>query len=103
MNQDSFSSALADWRLRGMPANTTGWLYKVCRNKALNKIKKDKHLEGLTEKTETGSVEIRFNESVLGDQQLKLLSSVPILIFLQKTQVVITLKYIINLKKVNTL
>jgi predicted RNA polymerase sigma factor len=26
--QDAFSSALTDWRQKGIPANTTGWLYK---------------------------------------------------------------------------
>ncbi|MCW3118642.1 MAG: sigma-70 family polymerase sigma factor [Chitinophagaceae bacterium] len=96
--QDSFSSALTDWRLKGVPTNSTGWIYKVCRNKALNKIKKDKHLEGLSEKTVPGSVEIRFSESVLDDQQLKLLFACAHPDLSPKSQVVITLKYVVNLK-----
>jgi predicted RNA polymerase sigma factor len=48
--QDSFSAALTDWKLKGIPTNPAGRIYKVCRNKALNKIKKDRRLESLSEK-----------------------------------------------------
>jgi RNA polymerase sigma factor (sigma-70 family) len=96
--QDSFSSALIDWRLQGIPANSAGWLYKVCRNKALNKIKKDKRLKPLTEKQDQGSVETRFSESVLDDQQLKLLFACAHPDLSPKAQVVITLKYVVNLR-----
>ena len=44
--QDAFSSALVNWRLKGIPTNTAGWIYTVCRNKALNKLKKDKWVTG---------------------------------------------------------
>ncbi|MEI9921293.1 MAG: sigma factor [Bacteroidota bacterium] len=37
---DSFSEALVQWRLKGIPLNPNGWIYTVYRNKALNKIKK---------------------------------------------------------------
>jgi RNA polymerase sigma factor (sigma-70 family) len=96
--QDSFSAALTDWRLKGIPLNPMGWIYRVCRNKALNKIKKDRRLESLTEKTDRGSVEIRFSESVLDDQQLKLLFACAHPDLSPKSQVVITLKYVVNLK-----
>ena len=96
--QDAFSSALTNWRLRGIPFNTVGWLYKVCRNKALNKIKKDKHQESLSDKTDPGSVEFRFSESVLDDHQLKLLFACAHPDLSPKSQVAITLKYVLNLK-----
>jgi RNA polymerase sigma factor (sigma-70 family) len=96
--QDSFSTALTDWRLKGIPANPTGWLFKVCRNKALNKIKKDRRLEALSEKTDEGSAEIRFNESALDDQQLRLLFACAHPDLSPKSQVVITLKYVVNLR-----
>ena len=96
--QDSFSTALTDWRLKGIPTNTMGWIYKVCRNKALNKIKKDKRLETISDITDQGSAEIRFNESVLEDQQLQLLFACAHPDLSPKAQVVITLKYVVNLK-----
>jgi RNA polymerase sigma factor (sigma-70 family) len=96
--QDSFSSALTSWKQQGIPTNPAGWIYKVCRNKALNKIKRERRLEPLTEKAEQGSVEIRFSESVLEDHQLKLLFACAHPDLSPKAQVVITLKYVLNLR-----
>jgi len=56
--QDTFSSALTDWRLHAIPVNKAGWLYKVCRNKALNKLKKNNRQVSIDEKTDLGSVAI---------------------------------------------
>jgi RNA polymerase sigma-70 factor (ECF subfamily) len=96
--QDTFSAALIDWRLKGIPTNSPGWLYKVCRNKALNRIKKDKRMEPLTEKQEQAIIENRFSESAFDDPQLKLLFACANPDLAPKTQVVITLKYVVNLK-----
>ena len=95
---DSFSSALTDWKHNGIPFNTAGWIYKVCKHKALNKIRKDKRIQGLTENENLESVEIKFSESVLDDQQLKLLFACAHPDLSPKAQVVITLKYVVNLK-----
>src|ERR1700759_2800921 len=70
--QDAFSAPLIDWRVKGVPANSAGWLDKVCRNKALNKIKRDKRLQPLTEKQDQATIETRFSESAFEYQQLKL-------------------------------
>ncbi|HEY5823667.1 MAG TPA: sigma-70 family RNA polymerase sigma factor [Cyclobacteriaceae bacterium] len=96
--QDAFSSALTDWRRNGIPLNTAGWIYKVCRNKALNKIKKDKIVQNYSEQTTHDSIEIKFSESVLDDQQLKLLFACAHPDLSPKVQVVITLKYVVNLR-----
>jgi RNA polymerase sigma factor (sigma-70 family) len=95
--QDSFSSALTNWRSQGIPANPVAWMYKVCRNKALNIIKRNNRLEPFSGQT-SGSVEIRFSDSALDDHQLKLLFACAHPDLSPKTQVVITLKYVLNLK-----
>ena len=95
---DSFSAALTDWRNNGIPFNTAGWIYKVCKHKALNKIRKDKRTSGFSENEDLGSVEIKFSESILDDHQLKLLFACAHPDLSPKIQVVITLKYAVGLK-----
>ena len=67
--QDSFSAAIKDWERNGMPLNPAGWLYKVCKNNALNKIRKDKRRGEIAENLSVDAVEIKFAESVLNDRQ----------------------------------
>src|SRR3954467_11779031 len=60
---DSFSEALTNWEQKGIPLNQAGWIYTVCRNKALNKIKKDKRLTFTDNDQTSETSEIKFNES----------------------------------------
>ncbi|HWA34171.1 MAG TPA: DUF6596 domain-containing protein [Cyclobacteriaceae bacterium] len=95
---DSFSAALIDWRKKGVPLNPAGWLYRVCRNKSLNKINKDKRVEPLGDNRQPPGAEVQFEESVLDDQQLKLLFACAHPDLSPKVQVVITLKYVANFR-----
>jgi RNA polymerase sigma-70 factor (ECF subfamily) len=96
--QDAFSSALVSWRSKGIPENPAGWIYTVSRNKALNKLKKDKWVVPISEQTDQHSAETGFSNSVLNDYQLKLLFACSHPDLSPKAQVVITLKYVVNLK-----
>jgi RNA polymerase sigma factor (sigma-70 family) len=95
---DSFSEALTNWEHKGIPLNQAGWIYTVCRNKALNKIKKDKRLTFTDNDQTSETSEIKFNESLIEDHRLKLLFACANPALPPKTQVVITLKYVVNLK-----
>lgn len=96
--QDSFASALKDWPINGIPLNPAAWIYKVCRNKALNKIKKDQGKKNFSEIQDIESINIKFTESVLHDHHLILLFACAHPDLAPKVQVVITLKYVVNLK-----
>jgi RNA polymerase sigma-70 factor (ECF subfamily) len=96
--QDSFSSALTDWRMQGIPSNPAGWIFRVCRNKALNKIKEGKKFRNLFAAEELASGAPAVSESAFDDPQLKLLFTCAHPDLSPKTQVVITLKYVANLK-----
>jgi RNA polymerase sigma factor (sigma-70 family) len=95
---DAFSEALVHWEKNGIPLNTAGWIYTVCRNKALNKFKKDGRLTFTDKDQSKDTVELKFSESVINDYQLKLLFACANPALAPKTQVVITLKYVVNLK-----
>jgi RNA polymerase sigma factor (sigma-70 family) len=96
--QDSFASALKDWPVNGIPSNPAGWIYKVCKNKAINKIKKDQRKGNLSEVINIESISVKFTESVLHDHHLILLFACAHPDLAPKVQVVITLKYVVNLK-----
>jgi len=96
--QDTFSSALTSWTADNAPFNADGWLFKVCRNKALNKIKTARRIHPLTEREDFNEEEFVFTESSVNDHQLKLLFACAHPDLSPKVQVVITLKYVISLK-----
>jgi len=96
--QDSFSAALTAWPKDGIPSNKAGWIFKVCRNKALNKIKEGKRFRTLFEDESFSYGEGKFSESAFDDQQLKLLFASAHPDLSPKVQVAITLKYVVNLK-----
>lgn len=95
--QDAFASALTVWRNDGLPANPAGWIFRGCRNNALNKIKQRKRVSSIADRDFHGE-EYQFPEAVLDDQQLKLLFACAHPDLSPKVQVILTLKYVANLK-----
>lgn len=96
--QDSFSAALTTWKKDGIPNNPAGWIFTVCRNKALNKLKESKKFRTLFENEDFYSGETKISESAFDDQQLRMLFACAHPDLSPKVQVVITLKYVVNLK-----
>ena len=96
--QDSFSAALVSWRKEGVPSNPAGWIFTVCRNKALNKIKESKRFRNLFQEEAASPADPAISAKALDDYQLRLLFACAHPDLSPKVQVVITLKYVINLK-----
>jgi len=96
--QDSFSTALISWRKDGLPGNPTAWLFRVCKNKALNKIKESKRFSNLFIEEAIHPTDVALSKFPLDDQQLILLFACAHPDLSPKVQVVITLKYVVNLK-----
>ncbi len=97
--QDAFSAALVAWRKDAMPSNPAGWIYTVCKNKALNKIKEGKRYSGILIHEDIASPNAAPPpRQVLEDYQLRLLFACAHPDLSPKVQVVITLKYVVNLK-----
>ncbi|HTQ29299.1 MAG TPA: sigma-70 family RNA polymerase sigma factor [Puia sp.] len=96
--QDSFSAALLSWKEHGLPNNPSAWLNKVCRNKALNKLKEIKRFSNQAVEGNVLPEEPSISVSPLQDQQLILLFACAHPDLSPKVQVVITLKYVVNLK-----
>jgi RNA polymerase sigma factor (sigma-70 family) len=93
--QETFSVALNDWRQNGIPVNPAGWVYTVCRNKAVNQLRK---LANTVSANPELPYEEAFRESPVEDPQLKLLFTCANPDLPPKSQVAITLKYVVGLK-----
>jgi len=112
--QDAFAVALTEWARDGIPNNPPGWIYVVIRNRAINRLKADKKMWVVADagQADTRSVvaeslmgeallsmeEVPLQEQVVDDEQLRLLFACAHPDLSPKVQVVITLKYVINLK-----
>ncbi len=96
--QDSFSAAIISWGKDGLPVNPAAWLFRVCKNKALNKIKDSKRFSNLFTDEAIQPDDPVLSKLPLDDQQLILLFACAHPDLSPKVQVVITLKYVVNLK-----
>ncbi|HLX93547.1 MAG TPA: sigma-70 family RNA polymerase sigma factor [Puia sp.] len=95
--QDSFATALIAWSKSGIPDYPEAWLFKVCKNKTLDKIRENgRVLRELPQKSL--EPELFVKKSIFDDGQLSFLFACANPDLSPKTQVVITLKYVINLK-----
>ena len=96
--QDGFYIALSSWKDNGIPDNPAGWVYTVCRNKAINALKKKKTFINPFEEDHAISGVAEPDENVFDDRKVQLLFACSHPRLSGKMQVVITLKYVANLK-----
>ncbi len=96
--QDAFSKALTYWKDQGIPESPLGWIYTVCKNKAINQINNHQKKFAGYENENLNSYEHQFNDSAFDDHQLRILFACSFPDFSPKIQVVITLKYVVNLR-----
>jgi RNA polymerase sigma factor (sigma-70 family) len=96
--QDTFSAALVSWEKDGLPVNPAAWLFKVSRNRALNKIKGSRKFSSNTAEGSVDPEDPMIHCVPLEDEQLILLFACAHPDLAPKTQVVISLKYVVNLK-----
>jgi RNA polymerase sigma-70 factor (ECF subfamily) len=98
--QEGFAAALVNWTAGAMPNNPAGWVFTVCRNKAITRLRFEKRWvapEGKAAGMLSGEVE-NGDAGAIRDEQLKLLFACAHPDLSPKVQVVITLKYVANLK-----
>jgi RNA polymerase sigma factor (sigma-70 family) len=96
--QDAFYVALSSWEQNGVPENPAGWMYTVCRNNAINALKKNKKFKNPFEEEYITNGDAQPDENIFDDRKLQLLFACSHPRLSAKMQVVITLKYLVNLK-----
>jgi RNA polymerase sigma-70 factor (ECF subfamily) len=96
--QDAFCSALSSWQITGIPDNPAGWMYKVSRNNALNFLKRNSTFKNPFGEDNPGDEVTEANEDLFDDRKLYLLFACAHPRLSSKMQVVITLKYVANIR-----
>jgi RNA polymerase sigma factor (sigma-70 family) len=96
--QDAFYSALSTWKLTGIPDNPAGWVYKVSRNNALNLLKRNRSFINPFGEENAVDKATEPDEDIFDDRKLYLLFACAHPRLSSKMQVVITLKYVANIR-----
>ncbi|MBT1703837.1 RNA polymerase sigma factor [Chryseosolibacter indicus] len=101
--QETFITAFEQWQLKGLPEKPDAWLFKVCKNKAINAIaKKQTQLSGDMSFPDKGKTDYQFDQLFLDheikDNQLRLLFACCNHSLSPKAQVVLILKHICGLR-----
>jgi RNA polymerase sigma-70 factor (ECF subfamily) len=99
--QDAFTRAAALWPKQGVPENPAGWLYQVCKNKSISLLKQNAKTEGLSLANLISVDAEEISEHGFKDAQLQMLIACCHPDLTPKSQVVLALKYVANLKVEN--
>jgi RNA polymerase sigma factor (sigma-70 family) len=99
--QDAFYTALSSWKQSGIPHNPAGWMYTVCRNNAINLLKRNQSFKNPFEEYPASTGEPEPEDILFDDRKMQLLFACSHPRLSAKMQVVITLKYVANLKTVS--
>lgn len=92
--QEAFAEAARKWDTV-LPDNPEAWLYRVCRNLALNTLRNNKYFETRQVDENAFSYQIdRMFESGDGDDQLRMLIACTHPNFSPKNQVIFALRYV---------
>jgi RNA polymerase sigma factor (sigma-70 family) len=99
--QETFTAAALHWPKTGMPENPSGWLYQTCKNKSINLLKKISKTTDLSLAKTASAAADEISEDGFKDAQLRMLMACCHPHMTPKTQIVLALKYVANLKVEN--
>ena len=99
--QEAFTAAATHWPKTGMPGNPSGWLYQTCKNKAINLLKTIAKTTDLSHAKTAAAAVDEISEDGFKDAQLRMLLACCHPQMTPKTQIVLALKYVANLKVEN--
>ena len=96
--QETFTAAAVNWPKTGLPENPSGWLYQTSKNKSINLLKKNSKTSDLSMAETVPLAADEISEDGFKDAQLRMLMACCHPHLTPKTQIVLALKYVFNLK-----
>lgn len=110
--QDTFFKALNEWSYNNIPENPVAWLYKVAKNKTIDYLRHQKHVQGYesdlshllkSEWTLSSSVNNMFLDNEIQDSQLRMIFTSCHPALPAESQIALTLKTLcgFNIKEIS--
>jgi RNA polymerase sigma factor (sigma-70 family) len=99
--QETFTAAAVNWPKTGMPQNPSGWLYQTCKNKSINLLKKNAKTADISLADKVPAAADEISDDGFKDAQLRMLMACCHPHLTPKTQTVLALKYVFNLRVEN--
>jgi len=96
--QEAFAAAALHWPKTGMPDNPSGWLYQTCKNKSINLLKRISKTADISLAKTVQVAADEISEDGFKDAQLRMLMACCHPHLTPKTQIVLALRYVANLK-----
>jgi RNA polymerase sigma-70 factor (ECF subfamily) len=97
--QEAFAIAAERWPREGMPSNPGGWLVATARNRAIDRIRRDRTLTAKHKLLDVSrTVDEEMGETVFGDERLELIFTCCHPALATDTQVALTLRTLGGLK-----
>ncbi len=99
--QETFESALSHWEQKGVPDQPVSWLFRVCKNKTINYLRK-KRFEPLSNDSflnlrEEVSLDTLFLDNQVEDSQLRMIVACCHPAFSIKNQLIFVLRHVAGL------
>jgi len=98
---DTFETAIQTWETKGIPHEPVNWLFRVCRNKTINLLRK-KRFEVVSDAVslsvdEKVNLETIFLDHEIRDSQLRMIAACCQFSFSQKNQLIFILRHVAGL------
>ncbi|CAD5278086.1 MULTISPECIES: RNA polymerase sigma factor [unclassified Imperialibacter] len=99
--QEAFESAIRHWEQNGIPDQPVNWLFKVCKNKAINALRKKRFeplpAESFLNTREDIKLEMLFLDNEIEDSQLRMIVACCHPSFSIKNQLIFVLRHVAGL------
>ena len=97
--QEAFIKAFQSWRINGVPANRTGWLYLTAKNRVIDVLRKHNRLPEILAQSRSEIISIvtqneTFSEDEISDAHLRMMFSICLPELKSEDQIALILKLI---------